>query len=154
HRHRLVLGLRALVLALDDDAGGDVGDPHRRVGLVDVLTAGAGGAVGVDAQVGVVDLDLDAVVDERTDVELGEAGVATGGGAEGTDPHQPVDAALGGEEAAGVLPAGDEGRRLETGLLPRRGLLHLDLEAAALGPAQVHAQQHLGPVLRVGATGA
>src|SRR5262249_8407957 len=68
HRHRLVLGLRALVLALHDDAGGDVGDAHGRVGLVDVLAAGAGGAVGVDAQVGVVDLDLDTLVDQRADV--------------------------------------------------------------------------------------
>ena len=37
------------------------------------------------------------------------------------------------------------------GLLARRRLLHLDVEAALLGPAQVHAQQHLGPVLGVGA---
>ena len=37
---------------------------------------------------------------------------------------------------------------------PSRRLLHLDLEAAPLGPAQVHAQQHLGPVLGVGAAGA
>ena len=106
------------------------------------------------AQVGVVDLDLDAFVDQRADVELGEAGVAPGRGVEGGDPHQAVDAALGGEEPVGVLAAGDEGGRLEAGLLPRRGLLHLDLEAAALGPAQVHAQQHLRPVLGVGAAGA
>ena len=45
-------------------------------------------------------------------------------------------------------------RRLDPRLLARRRLLHLDVEAAALGPAQVHAQQHLGPVLRVGAAGA
>ena len=106
------------------------------------------------AQVVVVDLDLDALVDQRADVELGEAGVAARRGVEGRDPHQPVDAALGGEEAVGVLAAGDEGRRLEPRLLPRRGLLHLDLEAAPLGPAQVHPQQHLGPVLGVGAAGA
>ena len=73
------------------------------------------------------------------------------GGVERRDPHQPVDAPLGGEEAVGVLAAGDEGGRLEARLLPRRGLRHLDLEAAPLGPAQVHAQQHLGPVLGVGA---
>ena len=30
----------------------------------------------------------------------------------------------------------------------------LALEAAPLGPAQIHAQQHLGPVLRLGAAGA
>jgi hypothetical protein len=43
--------LRALVLALDDDARRQVRDAHGGVGLVDVLAAGAGGAVGVDAQV-------------------------------------------------------------------------------------------------------
>ena len=84
------------------------------------------------------------------DVDLGEAGVAAGRGVEGGDADQPVDAALGGEEAVGVLAAGDEGRRLEAGLLPRRGLLHLHLEAAPLGPAQVHAQEDLRPVLGVG----
>ena len=106
------------------------------------------------AQVGVVDLDLDPLVDQRPDVDLGEAGVAARRGVEGRDPHQPVDAALGGEQPVGVLAAGDEGRRLEARLLPRRGLLHLDLEAAPLGPAQVHAQQDLRPVLGVGAAGA
>src|SRR6185503_3115507 len=75
------------------------------------------------------------------------------GGVEGTDPDQAVDAALGGEEAVGVLAAGDEGGRLQPGLLPRRGLRHLDLEAAPFGPAQVHPQEDLGPVLGVGAAG-
>jgi hypothetical protein len=44
--------LRAVVLALHDDAGRHVGDADRRVGLVDVLAAGARGAEGVGAQVG------------------------------------------------------------------------------------------------------
>src|SRR6185437_1189657 len=154
HRDRLVLGLRALVLALDDGVGRKVGDPHSGVGLVDVLAAGAGGTVGVDPQVGLVDVDGDALLDQRADVDLGEAGVAAAGGVEWADPDQAVDAALGGEEAIGVLAAGDEGRRLEAGLLPRRGLRHLDVEAAPFGPAEVHAQEDLGPVLGVGAAGA
>ncbi len=154
HRRRLVLGLRSLVLALDDDPAREVGDPHRRVGLVDVLATRSRGAVGVDPQLGVVDLDRDVLVDHRPDVDLGEARVTAGGGVEGRDPDQPVDAPLGGEEAIGVLAAGDEGRRLQPRLLPRGGLLHLDLEAAPLRPAQVHPQQDLGPVLRVGAAGA
>ena len=49
--------LAATVLALGHDAGGQVGDTHRRVGLVDVLASGTAGAVGVNAQVGRVDLD-------------------------------------------------------------------------------------------------
>ena len=153
HGRRLVLRLGALVLALDDDPGRHVGDPHRRVGLVDVLPAGARGAVRVDAQVLLVEVHLHRVVDERPHVHLGEARVAAMGGVERRQAHQAVDAALGGEQAVGVLAAGDEGRRLEAGLVAGRGLLHLDLEAAPLGPAQVHAQEHLGPVLRVGAAG-
>ena len=60
HRHRLraVAVLRAVVLALDDEAGRQVRDAHRRVGLVDVLAAGARRAERVDAQVGRVDLDV------------------------------------------------------------------------------------------------
>ena len=37
----------------------------------------------------------------------------------GEMPHQPVDALLGREQPVGVLAAGDEGRRLDAGLLPR-----------------------------------
>ena len=59
HGLLLVLQLALLVLAGDDDAGGQVGDAHRGVGGVDGLAAGAGRAVDVDAQVVGVDLDLD-----------------------------------------------------------------------------------------------
>ena len=65
HRHRLVLVLRALVLAGDHDAGGKMRETDRRVGLVHVLAAGAARAVGVDAQVLVADLDLDVLLDVR-----------------------------------------------------------------------------------------
>ena len=101
-----------------------------------------------------VDLDVHLVVDERADVHLGERRVAPRLRVERRDPHQPVDAALGGEQAVGVLAVDDEGRRLEPRLLALGRLGHLDPEAAPLGPAQVHPQQHLGPVLRVGAAGA
>ena len=154
HRGLAVLELRALVLALDDDAGRHVRDADRRVGLVHVLAAGSGSAVGVDAQVVLVDLDLDLVGDHRPHVHLGEGGVAARLRVEGRDADQAVDAALGAEEPVGVLALGDEGGGLEPGLLALGRLAHLDLEAAALGPAQVHAKEHLGPVLRVGAAGA
>ena len=64
---RAVLVLRALVLAFDHDAGRQVGDAHGRIGLVDVLAAGAGGAVGVDAQVRRVDLDFLDLLELRQD---------------------------------------------------------------------------------------
>ena len=56
--------------------GRDVRDAHRRLGLVDVLAARAARAHDVDAQVLLVDLDLDGLVDVRVDEDAGERGVA------------------------------------------------------------------------------
>ena len=44
-----------------------------------------------------------------------------------------------------------DGRRLDAGLLARGLLEILDLVAVLLGPARIHAQQHVGPVLALGA---
>ena len=75
HSDGLVLGLGSLVLTLDDDPRWFVGDPHGRVGLVDVLAAGPGCPVGVHPDFGIVDLDVDVLIDQWRDVELGKAGV-------------------------------------------------------------------------------
>jgi hypothetical protein len=53
-----------------------VGDPHRRVGLVDVLAPRAGGPVRVDLEVVVIDLDLADVVDHRRDLDARERRLA------------------------------------------------------------------------------
>ncbi len=93
-------------------------DADGGIGLVDVLAAGARGAVGVDLQVVVVDLDLGRLVDDRRDLEAREARLAAVGGVERAQPHEPVDALLGAVEAVGVLASDEEGRRLDAGLLP------------------------------------
>src|SRR5262249_15295050 len=46
-----------------------------------------------------------------------------------------------------------DARALDAGDLPRAGVDHLAAEAARRAPAQVHAQQHLCPVLGLGAAG-
>ena len=51
-------------------------------------------------------------------------------------------------------PSSVNGRALDAGFFAGLIVEHLALEAAALGPLQIHAQQHLGPVLRLGAAGA
>lgn len=56
---RLVLVLRAPGLTDHRDAGRNMRQPHRGLGLVDVLTAGATRAHGIDANVGLGDIDLD-----------------------------------------------------------------------------------------------
>ena len=59
--------LRALVLALDDDSRGQVGESDRGVGLVDVLAAGARSAIGIHSQVAGVDLDFSRFLGFRED---------------------------------------------------------------------------------------
>ena len=134
-RRLAVRELRALVLALDDDPGGEVGDADGRVGLVHVLAAGAARAVGVDAEVGLVDLDVDVVGDERADDHLRERRVAPVRLVERREAHEPVHAALGLEDPVGVLALDGERRRLEARLLAGRGLDQLGLEPAVGRPS-------------------
>src|SRR5262249_33286751 len=54
--------------------------------------------------------------------------------------------------AVGIRSLEAEGRALDARAFPRLQLEQLGLEAAPLGPAEIHAQQHLGPVLRLEAT--
>ena len=65
-----------------------------------------------------------------------------------------MHAGFGRQQAEGVLAGHRERRALDAGLVAGLVVDDLALEAAALAPAQVHAQQHLRPVLRLGAAGA
>src|SRR5690606_34832116 len=103
--------LGTIVLALHDDAGGLVRDADGRIGLVDVLAAGAAGAVGVDAQVGRIDVDLEGIVDVGIDEDAGEGGVPAVGRVEGALAHQAVHAGLGAQQAVGVFAFEFDGGR-------------------------------------------
>jgi hypothetical protein len=65
-----------------------------------------------------------------------------------------MHAALGFQPAIGIDPADLDGRRFEPGALAGALFEPLDLVAMRLGPAHIHPQQHLGPILRLGAAGA
>jgi hypothetical protein len=69
---------------------------------------------------------------------------------ERADAHQAVHAALGLDVAVGVLALDDECRLGDARLVARLDVLDLDLEARALGPAVVHAEEHVGPVAGLG----
>ena len=128
-------------------------DAHRGVGGVDALAAGAGGAVDVHAQLGLVDLDVVGLLDDRQHLDAREGGLAAALVVEGRDAHQAVGALLDGERAVGVRRLDGEGGRLDAGLFRVRGLVDLGLVAVPLGPAQVHALQLLGEVGGVDAAG-
>ena len=86
------------------------------------------------------------------DLDRGEAGLAAALVVERADPHQAVGAALDAEVAVGVGDVDLEGGALQAGLLGVAGVEHLDRVVVALGPAQVHAHEHLGEVGGVDAT--
>ncbi len=146
--------LAAAGLAGDHGIGRNMGDADRGLGLVDVLAAGAGGAIDVGAQVGGIDVDLDVVVDLGADEHRGERGMPAVVGIERRFAHQAVHADFGLQPAVGVIALDPEGGALDAGHVAAADFHQLGLPAAALAPAQVHAQQHLGPVLGFGAAGA
>jgi hypothetical protein len=80
--------------------------------------------------------------------------VPAGIGVERRDAHQPVHAVLALEPAIGVVALHLDGGRLDASFFAACFLQVFDLVAVLLGPARVHAQQHVGPVLALGAAGA
>ena len=152
HRLGPVLELAALVLAGDHHAGREVGDADGRRRLVDVLATGARRAVGVDPEVLVVDLDARrcrrATGTPRRRRSCVWRRALPSNGLMRTRRCVPRSAL---HEAVGVAaPDGELGRQ-DAGLGALGDVVDLDVEAPTLGPAGVHAQQHLGPVLGVDA---
>ena len=134
--------------------GWQVRDADRRVGHVDVLSAGAARTIGVDPKVFLVDLEVDVLGKLGPHEDRCERRVAPLVLIEWRDPHQAMHARLGGHQSVGVVAGERHGHALDTGLLARLEVEDLALEAATLPPFRVHAQEHLGPVLRFGAAGA
>ena len=80
--------------------------------------------------------------------------MALAAGIEGRNSHQPVDAALRLEIAKGVPAGGGKGNAFDARLVAGLKIDDTGLEPFCLHPSQVHAEEHLGPVLGLGAAGA
>jgi hypothetical protein len=146
--------LAALGSADDDEAGRKVLHSHRGLDLVDVLPALAAGAHGGDLEIGVFHLDVDLVFDIGGDLDGGEAGLPPRVAVERTDPNQAVHAHLCAQVAVSVGSGHGERRAVDSRFVARLVVDDVRAVAAALAPAQVHAQQDLRPVFGVGAAGA
>ena len=140
----LVAVLAAVILALGNDAGGDVRHTHGRVGLVDVLAPGAAGTVGVDAQVGRVDLHLFGFVGLRQHRHRAGAGVDAALGFGGGHTLHTVAARFELELAIHARAFKAEHHILVAAQVGFAGRHDLHLPALALGVAAVHAQQVAG----------
>ena len=147
-----VVHLVAAGLGGDDDARRVVRHAHGGGGLVDVLSARARGVVHVRAHVLHVDLDLVVVVlDDRGDVQRGEARLPARVRVKRADAHQAVYALLAAQEAVGVLTGDFHGDGLEARLVAVQQVDDLHVKAVALAVALIHAAEHLCPILRLGA---
>ena len=119
---------------------------HRRVGLVDVLTARAAGALGLHDQIFRTDLDLDLIVELRHDIERGKRSVPSSARVERRDAHQTVHALLRFQIAVCLVSLHQHGDRLDAGFFSRQIIQHGDLEALLFGITGIHAVQHAAPV--------
>ena len=151
--HVTVAVLATAVLALHHDTGGDVGQTHRRVGLVDVLTTGAGCAEGVGAHVARVDFDLDRVINFGVHKHRCKRGVAAARTVERRLAHQAVHTSFGAQVAKSVFTFDLDGGALDAGGIAVGDVFHRGGEAFAFRVFQVLAQQHAGPVAGLGTTG-
>src|SRR6266436_6345455 len=70
---------------------------------------------------------------------------------EGRNTHQPMNPNFTGQKAEGILAVYRERRRLQARFFARLVIIEHSLESLALRPTQIHAQQHVGPVLRLSA---
>ena len=119
-----------------------------------MLAAGTAGPVDLHLDVLGADFDLHVLGQVGHDLHRGEGGLPPGVGVKGGHPHQSVHPVLSPQVAVGVLPLDHDGGRLDARLVPVLVVHDLIGEAVALGPAGVHAVEHLGPVLGLGAAGA
>src|SRR6202044_2437297 len=103
HSELAILVLAALILALHDEAGGQVGEAHGGFDLVDVLAAVAAGAKRVDAQILGLDDDVDAIVDFGDYEDGCEGSVAARLLVERRNAHEAMHAAFTAEHAVGVF---------------------------------------------------
>jgi len=68
--------------------------------------------------------------------------------------HEPVHSGLGTQPPIRVVPVHLDGRALDARHFARALVDDFHAKATRIGPSHVHAQQHRGPILRLGAAGA
>src|SRR6266516_2940754 len=115
-----------------------------------MLTAMAASAERLDPEVGFTDDDLDVILNLWDHEHRRKGGMPTVVGIERREADEAMHTGFGLGIPVGVFPLDEHGGALDARLFPRQDVENLRLKALALRPAQVHAQEHLDPVLRLG----
>jgi hypothetical protein len=151
HGQRSVLALAAFGLAGNYRVGGQVRDADRGFHLVYILAAFAAGAKCIDPQLFGANVDLDAVVDFRDDEDRSKRSMSPRRLIEGRDADQPMDASFAGQQPVGVFALELDGGVLDARFFAGCFIENYGVDALALRPTQIHAQQNRSPVLGFGA---
>ena len=151
HRSGLILYLRAVILTGHHDTTRHMRQAHSRFGSIDVLPPFATGSIDVGPNIGGIDFDIRIVLDFRNHIDRRKRGMASRIGIKRTDADQTVNPAL----CFGIakrIRAGDPNSRCrDAHFFTRRNVEHFDAIARLLRPTRIHAQEHIGPIARLGA---
>ena len=116
-----------------------------------MLATGAARPVRVDPEIFLVDLDLDILRQLRPHKHGCERRVAPGRLIKRRDTHEAMHTSFGRHQPIRIVAGQHECGALDARFVAWLIIDDLALETAALRPLQVHAQQHLRPILRFGA---
>src|SRR6266542_3446418 len=111
--------LRTLVLTLHHYAGGEVDDAHRRVRHIDMLTAMAAGTERLDPEVGLIDDDLDVILDLRNHEHRRKGSVPPVVRIERGEADEAMHTRFGIGIPVGIFPLDEHGGALDARLFPR-----------------------------------
>ncbi len=128
-----------------------VAQAHTRLHLVDILAAGTTRAESVPRHQRRLHLHLYRVIDQRGDKHRRERCHALALGVVGRHTHQAMHAVLALEVSVGEVTLDIYRARLDARLVTFEEVGNRGLVAMFLAIAQVHAHQHLRPVLALGA---
>src|SRR5690606_41597593 len=101
------------------------------------------GTVGINAQVGRIDLDFDRIVDFRVDKHAGKRRVAAVRRIKGALAHESVDTRFGTQESKGVITFDLDRCGLNAGDIAGRLFQDLDLEVFVLAATQEIGRAHV-----------
>src|SRR5205823_2015137 len=93
-RVAIVFDLAAFAAALRRNTCRSMRVAHAGLGLVLMLATGAAGAKRVAAQIAIAQFDLDRVIEFGRNIDGRETCLPSVAGAEGTDPHKPMNPRL------------------------------------------------------------
>ena len=147
--HRLVaVHMLGFFRRLGDDARRNMGDPHSRIGFVDVLAAGSGGAIGINPDVLCADLDLD-VLWGRQNSHCGGRCVDAALGFGCWHALDTVHAAFPFHPAKRAIPFNIDDQLLIAADIAFCDRHNIDFPALKLGIALVHTEQVTGKQRRL-----